>query len=150
MRARPEQLKFDKALFINLINEETAQVSLKDNVESGMTIYELKDVAEKGISALHSLFLVAYHQEGKDAEAAAYVISKLYSKSTIYFKDFRDCSLFLQCDIEPLLELLILVPESDYLQRYLSRGSYAFREIFEKFQIEMEESAFLKYTKERA
>ena len=83
MRARPEQLKFDKALFINLINEETAQVSLKDNVESGMTIYELKDVAEKGISALHSLFLVAYHQEGKDAEAAAYVISKLYSKNAI-------------------------------------------------------------------
>jgi hypothetical protein len=141
MRARPEQLKFDSAPFINLISEVTSQVSLKDIEEY---------VEEKGILALHSLFLIAYHQEGKDAEAAAYVISKLYSKSTIYFKDFRDCSLFLQCDIEPLLELLILVPESDYLQRYFSRGSYAFREIFEKFQIEMEESAFLKYTKERA
>lgn len=149
MRARPEQSKFDRAHFINLNNEVTSQVSLKDIEESGMTIYELKNVAEKGISALHSIFLIAYHQEGKEAESAAYVISKLYSKSEIYFKDFRDFSFSLKCEIEPLLELLILVPESDYLQRYFSRGSYDFREIFKKFKIEMEESAFLRYQRSK-
>jgi hypothetical protein len=150
MRSKHEQLKLERAHFINLINEEASQVGLTDVVESEMTIYELNHIVENGASALHSLFQVAFHQQNRDAEVAAYILSTRYSKSEIDINRICGSSLSLRYDICALLEFELQVPESDYLQRYFSHGPNAFREIFKKFKIEMAESVFLKYSKEQA